>query len=106
MSETQTFSDQKEYLELDAEEARDLAYEVYDGDLYKVVRTGHFVGEWRWGNTYELVIEDIVGNFWRAYYQESSGNGEWRTFDDGLPITFTRVVPVERVEVDYVKPAN
>lgn len=99
---SQTFLDQKEYLEIDAAEARDLAYEEYDGSLYEVVRTNHFVDEWRWGNTFELVIRDIAGNYWRAYYRESSGDGDWRTFDDGLAIVFTRVVPVEKTVVNYV----
>lgn len=95
--------DQMEYLEIDASDAALMAYEEDGGNLFEVVRTNHFVGEWRWGNTYELVIKDLVGNYWRTYYRESSGDGDWRTFDDGHPITFTRVVPQETVVVKYVE---
>lgn len=97
------FSDQKEYLEIDAAEARDLAYDEYEGNLYEVVRTNHFVEEWRWGNLYELVIKDVAGNYWRTCYRESSGDGDWRTFDDGGVMVFTRVVPREKVVTKYVE---
>ena len=105
MSETkQTRSDQKEFLELDSEEAKALAYGYSDSNLYERVHN-EFVEEWRWGNTYELVIKDLVGNYWRTLWRDSSGDGDWKTFDDEETIEFERVVPVEKKVIRYVLPA-
>lgn len=105
MSETkQTRSDQTEYLEIESEIARDLAFDDSDSKLYEHVQNTFF-DEWRWGNTYELIIKDLVGNYWRTLWRDSSGDGEWRTFDDAKTIRFERVVPKEKVVIEYVLPA-
>lgn len=103
MSLNQTTSDQTECLEIDAEEARCLAYADSDTKLYEYVRND-FYDEWRWGNIYELIIKDLVGNYWRTYWRDSSGDGDWKTFDDGGTIEFERVVPREKVVIEYVRP--
>lgn len=105
MSETQTHSDQTERLELDAEVVRYLAYDDSDSVLYEHVRN-EFVEEWRWGNLYELIIKDLVGNYWRTYWRDSSGDGDWKTFDEGGTIEFKRVVPREKVVIEYVTAAS
>lgn len=103
MIEKQTLSEQRESLELDAEEVRLLAYDDSDSELFEFVRN-EFVEEWRWGNLYELIIKDLVGNYWRTYWRDSSGDGDWKTFDDGGTIEFERVVPREKVVIEYVRP--
>lgn len=97
---TENFSDQKEYLELSSEEAKGIAF-LGESDLFEVV-LNEVTGDWRWGTEHDLVIKDLVGNYWRTFYRRSSGDGDWHTFADGLPIVFTRVVPREKVEIEYV----
>lgn len=98
---SETFSDQKEYLELSSEEAKALACGDDGNDLFTVV-SNEIWGEWRWGPELELIIEDIAGNYWRAYWRRQS-DWEWSTFDDGHPIVFTRVVPRKKTVVEYVE---
>lgn len=105
MSAKQTRSDQKESLELDAKQVRYLAFEEEDPEgLFEFVKN-EFFEEWRWGNVNELIIKDLVGNYWRTLWREQSGDNYWNTFEDGGTIEFERVVPKEKVVIDYVLPA-
>lgn len=92
-------SDQKEYLEIDSAEAKELAT-MGSSDLFEVV-LNEVWGTWRWGPECVLVIKDVAGNYWRTYWRHQT-DWEWSTFDDETVIEFESVVPREKVVVDYV----
>lgn len=55
-----------------------------------------FAGEWRWGNNYNVVIEDkTTGKYYQGLLKEQIGDNYHVNWEDE-PVTFTEV---ERVEV-------
>jgi len=83
---------------LESEVAQDLAVGC-DTNGYVYI-ANNFVGEWRWGVNYELVIKDSAGNYWATVYQEQTGDNYHNSLEDNSA-HFYPVVPEEKVITTY-----
>lgn len=62
-----------------------------------------YCGEWRWGNTCQLVIRDVANNFWALDYRESSGDNYYNSLSDFTEHEFYPVKQVETKIFKYVR---
>lgn len=63
-----------------------------------------YSGEWRWGSTYQLVIQDMLTErYFETFVNEQSGDHWYLSLENEDVIDFDQVVPVEVVTTKYVK---
>jgi len=93
-------------MEFDTEFLEQLSY-CQPGQIYEDYRVvaKDVVDEWRWGNVYLLVFNEVeTQDFWGFTFQTSSGDGEYTSFDDwGKTRTVNRYASVEVVTTQWVR---
>lgn len=91
MSETVTL-DRDEVLRLWGSEETD-NYRVID-QVYQ--------GEWRWGNDYQIVIEDkATERLYAADIKIQTGDHYYVSWEDMGQVVFTEVIRIERIDYSY-----
>lgn len=91
MSETITL-DRDEALRLWGSEETD-NYELID-QVY--------IGQWRWGNDYQIVIKDkATERLYAAGVKEQTGDHYYISWEDLGQVVFTEVIRVERIDYSY-----
>lgn len=94
-------------LTIPSEDAQRLYLEEDESNVFNGLRfvAKIFSGEWRWGSTYQLVIEDLVSEtFYETYVNEQSGDNWYLSLEDEDEITFDEVVRIEVKTYEYRKP--
>jgi hypothetical protein len=67
------------------------------------LKASEFLGEWRWGNEWRLIIANEDNECYATVYRDSAGDGEWHSWQDVEEVTFTRVYPREVMTIEYVE---
>jgi hypothetical protein len=67
-------------LTITSQQAQELAAASHTG-LYTFIHV-EFLGEWRWGNEYQVVFMDSDNNYWAFEYKESVGDNYWSSIDE------------------------
>lgn len=69
--------------------------------------TKEFVNEWRWGVTYQLVIQDtLTEKYYSTIVQEQSGDHWYLSLEDSDETKFDLVERVPVVTYEYRKPSD
>ncbi len=85
---------------IDVESAQELAASC-DSEDYTFVDI-EFLGEWRWGNEYQVVFKGAEDNFWAFDYKESVGDNYWSSIDSS-EANFVDCYKVERTPITTYK---
>ncbi len=85
---------------LDAQEAIDL-FESEENEQYKLYDQA-FIGEWRWGFEYQIVIQDkVTERIYAADVKIQSGDNYYLSWQDMGQVVFIEVIRIERIDYSY-----
>ena len=63
-----------------------------------------FAGEWRWGNSYQLIIQDaLTDKFYSTIVQEQTGDHWYLSLENKDEVTFEEVERLEKITYEYKK---
>ncbi len=90
------------------EDALNLYHGQNPSDIINGVRFAakNYSGEWRWGITYQFVIQDVVTEkYYEIFVNEQSGDHWYLSLEEeGEDTSFEEVIPVVVTTTEYRKP--